>query len=77
MASSLIGGLVADGYDPACITACDPDRTKLDQLQARYGVHGGDDNSEAIGQADVVVLAVKPYQVSRTVQWTRLSNAIN
>lgn len=60
MASSLIGGLVADGYDPAYITACDPDRTKLDQLQARYGIHGSDDNSEAIGQADVVVLAVKP-----------------
>ena len=66
MASSLIGGLISDGYDPAYITACDPDRTIREQLQARYGIHAAADNEDAIDAADVVVLAVKP-QVLREV----------
>ncbi len=66
MANSLIGGLLADGYDPAYITACDPDRIKLEQLQSRYGIHAAADNEDAVAQADVVVLAVKP-QILREV----------
>ncbi len=66
MAGSLIGGLISDGYDPAYITACDPDRIKRDQVQARYGIHAAADNDDAVAQADVVVLAVKP-QILREV----------
>jgi pyrroline-5-carboxylate reductase len=60
MAGSLIGGLIADGYDSRQITVSDPDTDKLAQLAARFDVHTETDNNEAIDQAKVVVLAVKP-----------------
>ncbi len=60
MASSLISGLVADGYDPSLIWASDLDSDKLAALAARCGVRITSDNSEAVAVADVVVLAVKP-----------------
>lgn len=60
MATSLIGGLVADGYDPKRIIASDPDDGKLADLSARFGIQSAADNSTAIQQADVTVLAVKP-----------------
>ncbi len=66
MASSLIGGLVADGYDPGHIWASDPDGEKLSNLAARTGIRITSDNTEAVERADVVVLAVKP-QVLETV----------
>jgi pyrroline-5-carboxylate reductase len=60
MASSLIGGLIADGFDSRRITVSDPDSDKLAQLAARFDVHTETDNNTAIDQAEVVVLAVKP-----------------
>jgi pyrroline-5-carboxylate reductase len=60
MAGSLIGGLIADGYDSRLITVSDPDTDKLAQLAARFGVETEIDNHQAIAQAEVVVLAVKP-----------------
>ncbi|MDF1529246.1 MAG: pyrroline-5-carboxylate reductase [Sedimenticola sp.] len=60
MATSLIGGLVADGYDPKQIIASDPDSEKRADLAARFGILTAEDNLAAIAQADVVVLAVKP-----------------
>ena len=66
MAASLIGGLVADGYDPGHIWASDPDGEKLSNLAARTGIRITSDNTEAVERADVVVLAVKP-QVLETV----------
>ncbi|WP_428608091.1 pyrroline-5-carboxylate reductase [Sedimenticola sp.] len=71
MATSLIGGLVADGYDPKKIIASDPDSGKLADLSARFGIQSGTDNIDAIRQADVVVLAVKPQaleQLCRDIQ---------
>lgn len=60
MASSLIGGLIADGYDNRLITVSDPDTDKLAQLAARFEVETATDNNPATEKADVVVLAVKP-----------------
>ncbi|MCB1760313.1 MAG: pyrroline-5-carboxylate reductase [Gammaproteobacteria bacterium] len=60
MATSLIGGLVADGYRPAHILVSDPDSEKLASLAARFGVRAADDNVKAVEKAEVVVLAVKP-----------------
>ena len=60
MASSLIGGLIADGYDSRRITVSDPDTDKLAQLAARFEVETATDNNQAVTQAEVVVLAVKP-----------------
>ena len=66
MAGSLIGGLIADGYQSRRITVSDPDRDKLAQLAARFDVYTETDNNAAIEQAEVVVLAVKP-QILETV----------
>jgi pyrroline-5-carboxylate reductase len=60
MAAALINGLVADGYDPDHIWASDPDGDKRAALAARCGIRITGDNAEAVGLADVVVLAVKP-----------------
>jgi pyrroline-5-carboxylate reductase len=68
MATSLISGLIADGYDKSLITVSDPDSEKLSQLAARFGIHTEPDNTEAIATAEMVVLAVKPQimeQVAR------------
>jgi pyrroline-5-carboxylate reductase len=66
MASSLIGGLIADGYDSRQITVSDPDTEKLAQLAARFDIHTETDNNKALEEAQVVVLAVKP-QILETV----------
>lgn len=60
MASSIIGGLVADGFSPDHIIASDPYADSLTKLQDIARVNTTDDNQQAIAHADVVVLAVKP-----------------
>ncbi|MES9911627.1 MAG: pyrroline-5-carboxylate reductase [Candidatus Sedimenticola sp. 4PFRAG1] len=66
MAASLIGGLVADGYDPKHIVVSDPDSDKLASLAARFAIRSAADNASAVERADVVILAVKP-QALRSV----------
>ena len=66
MATSLIGGLLADGYDPKKIAVSDPDREKLAQLAARFGIMAAADNSDAVSRSNVVVLAVKPQNLEKT-----------
>ncbi|MEW8690397.1 MAG: pyrroline-5-carboxylate reductase [Candidatus Thiodiazotropha endolucinida] len=68
MATSLINGLIADGYEKQRITVSDPDAEKLAQLAARCGVHTQSDNSSAISNAEVVVLAVKPQVLKSVAQ---------
>jgi pyrroline-5-carboxylate reductase len=68
MATSLINGLIADGYDKQRITVSDPDTEKLAQLAARCGVHTLSDNNSAVSEADVVVLAVKPQVLKPVAQ---------
>ncbi|MES9973096.1 MAG: pyrroline-5-carboxylate reductase [Candidatus Thiodiazotropha sp.] len=68
MATSLINGLIADGYEKQCITVSDPDAEKLAQLAARCGVHTQSDNTSAISNAEVVVLAVKPQVLKSVAQ---------
>jgi pyrroline-5-carboxylate reductase len=60
MAVSLIGGLIADGYDAQRILVSDPDGEKLAALAGRFHIRSAGSNEEAIAQADVVVLSVKP-----------------
>ena len=66
MASSLVGGLIADGWDPAVIGVSDPDAHQLGALTAHFKVSTDTDNRAIIAGRDVVVLAVKP-QVMREV----------
>ena len=60
MASSLIGGLLANDYPPASIRVAEPDKNKLQQLQQQFGVDIEADNNRAIAGSDILVLAVKP-----------------
>ena len=66
MATSLIGGLVANGTPPGAIRVSDPDTPKLDELTRRFAVHTGADNGDVASRCGTVVLAVKP-QIMRTV----------
>ena len=66
MATSLIGGLIANQYEATSITACDIDVEQLQQLEERFGIATSQDAVDCARAADVVMLAVKP-QVMRTV----------
>ncbi len=66
MASSIIGGLIAKGYEPRNITASDPFQETLNKLRNIAPVKVTTDNHQAVTKADVVVLAVKP-QVMKSV----------
>ncbi len=66
MARSLIGGLLADGYDPALIHATDPSSEPLERMQRDFGIRVTADNRAAVECSEIVVLAVKP-QVMREV----------
>ena len=68
MAASLIGGLVADGYEPKRIWVADPDAEKLATLAARFRIQSAGDNQQAVALADVVVLAVKPQVLHQVAQ---------
>jgi pyrroline-5-carboxylate reductase len=61
MAGSLIGGLIADGWDPAKITVADPDERQRERLAACFGISTTTDNVLAVAGADIIVLAVKPH----------------
>ena len=60
MAQSLIGGLIASGYDKQNISATDPTEAQRNSVTQTFGIQCFADNAQAISQADIVVLAVKP-----------------
>jgi len=66
MAKSLIGGLIASGYDKEKILASDPSSEQCAALTQSLGIQCYEDNQRAIEQSDIVVLAVKP-QILQTV----------
>lgn len=60
MAQSLIGGLIASGYDKQNISATDPTEAQRNSVTQTFGIQCFADNEQAISQADIIVLAVKP-----------------
>ena len=60
MANSIIGGLIAQGYQPHAITACDPNERALEKLSEEFGINTSTDNVKAAANTNVIVLAVKP-----------------
>lgn len=60
MATSLIAGLVADGYPPGSLQIAEPDPNRRELLRERFGVTVVADNRDALAEADTVVLCVKP-----------------
>ena len=68
MASSLIGGLIADGYDPQKIWASSPDEEQRLAISERFAIHTSADNNEIVVQAQVLIFAVKPHILSEVVK---------
>jgi pyrroline-5-carboxylate reductase len=66
MATSIIGGLVNNGYPADRIWASDPVEESRDRLASSFGINTTADNNLASSKADVIVLAVKP-QVMKIV----------
>ncbi|UJF19065.1 pyrroline-5-carboxylate reductase [Vibrio sp. SS-MA-C1-2] len=68
MAKSIISGLVNSGYPSQLITTSSPNRANHPQLQQQFGINTTDDNHDAVLEADVVVLAVKPQMMADVCQ---------
>ena len=68
MTTSLVGGLVRRGTPAGSLTVSDPVPAQVERLAREFGVHGVADNSEAVREADLVVLAVKPQQMAEVAR---------
>ncbi|MHA6492047.1 pyrroline-5-carboxylate reductase [Pseudomonas borbori] len=66
MAASLIGGLRAQGFDASAIRASDRGAEQRAKISAEHGIQTFASNAEAIENADLIVLSVKP-QVMKEV----------
>lgn len=66
MATSLIGGLIAQGHPADSISVSDPNESQREQLIQQYSINAFADCGPAMADADIVVLAVKP-QVMKAV----------
>jgi pyrroline-5-carboxylate reductase len=68
MATALIKGLISNGVPGSNIWAADAMAEQVSKLKAETGINAAADNSEAIKQADVVVLAVKPQVMANVLK---------
>ena len=66
MATSIVGGLLAKGFAADNICVSEPQAPNRSRLQQDFSINVVADNVEAVVEADVVVLAVKP-QVLKSV----------
>lgn len=60
MASSIISGLIKDGYPCNAICASEPNKETTDKLVSQFSINGSQDNNASAQWAEVIVLAVKP-----------------
>lgn len=68
MAGAIIGGILASGKSDAAhiMVSCKSQATK-ERLETAYGIFVSLDNKEVASAADVLFLAVKPYQFSDVI----------
>jgi pyrroline-5-carboxylate reductase len=74
MSRSLIGGLIANGIKPERLLATDPDEEQRQSIAQHFGITTLANNDDAIADADVIVMAVKPQVMHKVV--SELANAI-
>lgn len=60
MATSLIGGMLQQSFEPGHIIASDRSQEQLDKLASQFGIRTSTDNALLARECDVLVLAVKP-----------------
>lgn len=70
MASAIIGGMIASGWEPTRIMVIDPNADQRDRLESDHNVHTTDDVADATA-ADIVVLAVKPQVIPAVAEQMR------
>lgn len=58
-----ISGLLSSGVEPSAIIATNRSSERSAELAERYGVHTTSNNREAVRDADVALLCVKPAQI--------------
>lgn len=66
MATSLIGGLIAQGHSADSISVSDPNESQRNELEQSFAINTFADSGAAVNNADIIVLAVKP-QVMKEV----------
>jgi len=67
MAEALVAGLIKSGHASKRLSVSDISNVRLQYMQDHYGIHVEADNVRLAGQADVLVLAVKPQQVAKVL----------
>lgn len=69
MAEALLQGILTAGlWDPASVWLTDIRSERLEELQNRFGVRTSTDNPEAVREAAVVFLCVKPQQLQEVIE---------
>ena len=68
MGRSLIGGLIANGLSVNSITGTDLNAKQRQATASQYNIEVLEDNQQAIKDADVVVLAVKPQSMQDALE---------
>ncbi len=68
MARSLIGGLIANGFERDRISVTEPDEQKRARLAADFGIHTLESNQQIAATAEVLLLAVKPQQMKQIAE---------
>ncbi len=68
MGGALVRGLIARGLSAQQISVGEAHQARRIELADQLGVHVTADNREAVQDADVVVIAVKPQDMAGTVQ---------
>ena len=71
MGRSLIGGMIANGVPGDNIVGCDIDSGQREKITRQFGIETLQDNNDAVRDADVVVLAVKPQMMHDTLRGMR------
>lgn len=70
IARGLAQGHYTEGYE---ITVSNPSNEKLEKLKAEFpNIHTTNNNKEAATDADIVIVAVKPYKVAEVLKPLRL-----
>ncbi|MAT44889.1 MAG: pyrroline-5-carboxylate reductase [Anaerolineaceae bacterium] len=68
MGEAILSGLIRQKLaNPNQITASEPREERAQELHEKYGIQTTQNNLNAIDQADIVVLAVKPQQLDKVM----------
>jgi len=68
MAQALIGGLIQRGHPAANLRAADPAAANRQKAEAEFGIRTFADNAEAVHQAALVILCVKPQVIDEAAE---------